>query len=229
MRPAPDAVEHDVMGWQLVPGAGFCEVGGELIFLDLARDKYLALRGGDRAAFERLRSGEPSDSDAMTRLVGTGLLARSDGRTQIEPTSVDVPSRDLSAMEVDGLGLGMALSAARALHWARGAMRPLRIAATLGMLRQSKSRLNLSESEESPADVAARYAACRWLNPTKPRCLVDALALDRILLSRGHRVAFVFGVGTAPFRAHCWLQTPTRVLTGTAAEARNFSPILVIA
>lgn len=42
------------MGWQLAPGTGFCEAGGELVFLDLTRDKYLALRGEDRAAFDRL-------------------------------------------------------------------------------------------------------------------------------------------------------------------------------
>src|SRR3546814_8754799 len=51
----------------LAPHTGFCETGGELVFLDLVRDKYLALRGEDRAAFERLRAGEPNDSDKIGR------------------------------------------------------------------------------------------------------------------------------------------------------------------
>lgn len=55
------------MGWTLAPGTGFCEVGNERVFLDLRRDKYIALKGEDRAAFDRLRVGEPNDSDAMNR------------------------------------------------------------------------------------------------------------------------------------------------------------------
>lgn len=65
------------MSWMLAPGIGYCEVGGELVFLDLARDRYFALRGDDRAAFERLRSGAFNDSDAMTGLVRTGLAIAS--------------------------------------------------------------------------------------------------------------------------------------------------------
>jgi hypothetical protein len=72
------------------------------------------------------------------------------------------------------------------------------------------------------------YAANRWIDAIPQRCLIDALALDHILLSRRLRSQLVFGVRLSPFRAHCWLQTSATVLTGTAAEARNFTPILVV-
>src|SRR3546814_7981162 len=52
--------------------------------------------------FERLRAGEPNDSDMMTRLVATGLLGRCDGPTSIEPASVEIPSRDLAAARYNG-------------------------------------------------------------------------------------------------------------------------------
>lgn len=214
------------MGWQLAPGTGFCEISGELVFLDLGRDKYLALRGEDRAAFERLRRREPNDSEAMTRLAGTGLIKRSDGPVSIEPAQIDVPPRDLSARE-DGFNLAMTLGAARALRWAKRAMRPERIAGTIEDLRAKKA-LAIRESVDGAENIAALYAACRWILPTVPRCLVDALALDRILLARGLRVSLVFGVRLAPFAAHCWLQSPSAVLTGTVAEARNYTPILVV-
>jgi len=217
-----------MMGWQLGPGVGFCEVAGDPVFLDLARDKYFALRGQDRAAFERLRRGEPNDSDAMTRLVATGLIARCDSATSLEPSQAAVPLGDLASHEDSRFGWPMALRAALALRWARRAMQPSEIAATVGKLAQAKRRLGVAGDEGAVVDIARRYAACRWLVPVRTRCLVDALALDHLLLKRRLATTLVFGVRLDPFAAHCWLQTPDTVLTGTSAEARNYTPILVV-
>lgn len=215
------------MNWMLAPGIGYCEAGGEFVFLDLARDRYFALRGDDRAAFERLRSGTFNDSDAMTGLVRTGLLARSQGRGSLDPTYVAIPSRDLSACD-DGFSMAGGIAAARSLYWARRAMRPNRIGATVAGLAEAKQRIARPKREDEIVAVAARYAASRWIVPISPRCLVDALALDRILLKRGLAATLVFGVRTNPFAAHSWLQSSDTVLTGTAAEARNFTPILIV-
>lgn len=216
------------MGWTLAPGTGFCETAGELVFLDLARDKYLALRGQDRAAFDRLRAGEPNDSDAMTRLQRTGLLQSTDKPTSIEPTVLDVPSQDLSALAEEGFRLDMAVSSLMALRWARAAMRPERIGRTIEDRRRRATSIQQGAASPLIEIHAARYAANRWINPVPQRCLVDALALDRILLAKGLVPTLVFGIRMAPFKAHCWLQTPSTILTGTAAEARNFTPILVV-
>lgn len=216
------------MGWQLAPGTGFCEVGGQLLFLDLARDRYFALQGGDRAAFERLLCGEPNDSSAMGRLVDTGFLSRCDGPSRLEATRVIVPTQDLAAKVEVRSTLRMGVVTAHALLWARRAMRPDRIAATIAALGLAKRRIGAPGAEGAVQDVAAAFAASRWLAPIAPRCLVDALALDRILLARRLPVSLIFGVHLNPFRAHCWLQTPETILTGTAAEARNFTPVLVV-
>ena len=102
------------------------------------------------------------------------------------------------------------------------------IAATIGKSAQAKQRLGVAGDEDKVVDVAHRYAACRWLIPVPTRCLIDALALDHILLSRRVAATLVFGVRLEPFAAHCWLQSPETVLTGTSAEARNYTPILVV-
>ncbi len=214
-------------GWQLATGTGFCEVGGEPVFLDLARDRYVSLRGADRAAFDRRRAGEPNDSEAITRLERTGLIMQSGTSTSIGPTEIEVPEDDLMATE-GRTGLRMVVSAALALRWARRAMRPEHISATVARLADRKRAIGIPGAEDAAASVAAAYAASRWLNPIPPRCLIDALALDRILLSRGIVASLVFGVRTSPFNAHCWLQTPETILTGSAAEARNFTPILAV-
>jgi hypothetical protein len=216
------------VGWQLAPGTGFCEVDGELVFLDLARDKYFSLRRADRAAFNRLRVGEPNDSDSMMRLVQTHLIARCETETRIEPTEIVVPTSDLSVIDEQRPLLGMIFAAARALRWARRAMAPELISTTVEHLAQSKRRIGVAGTEDAVVATAAAYAACRWLNPIPPRCLIDALALDRILLARGLVVRLVFGVRLSPFNAHCWLQTQETILTGSAAEARNFTPVYVV-
>lgn len=216
------------MGWQLAPGVGYCEARGELVFLDLARDKYLALRGQDRAAFDRLRAGEANGSDAITRLVATGLIARADGVSRLEPSRTLVPFHDLASRQDAAFSLPMAVRAAWALRWARRAMKPDAIGATIAAFERAKRRLDAALDQAAAIEIAQRYAACRWLVPLPTRCLVDALALDRILLSRGIVSTLVFGVRLDPFAAHCWLQTPETILTGTSAEARNYTPILVI-
>ena len=224
---SPEAPAIMATGWTLATGTGFCEVGGELVFLDLARDKYFSLRGADRAAFDRLRAGEPNDSEAMMRLERTGLIMPSRTSTSIGPTEIDVPEDDLMATE-GRTGLRMIATAACALRWARRAMRPEHISATVVRLSERKRAVGVPGAEAAAVSVAAAYAASRWLNPIPPRCLIDALALDHILLARGIVTSLVFGVRMSPFNAHCWLQTPETILTGSAAEARNFTPILVV-
>lgn len=215
------------MSWSLAPGVGYCETGGELVFLDLARDRYFALRGADRAAFERLRAQEPNSSDDMTRLVATGLIARAERAQSLDPAHVETPARDLAA-ESQSFSLAAGLSAVCALYWARRAMRPSHIAATVTRLAKAKMELGPNDDHEMTASIASHYAASRWIAPISPRCLVDALALDHILVRRKLATKLVFGVRIHPFAAHSWLQTPKIVLTGTAAEARNFTPILVV-
>lgn len=221
-------LRRSIMGWALAPGIGYCEAGGELVFLDLARDRYFALRGADRAAFERLREGEANDSEAMTALIGRGFLKYAAGGAALDPATIAVPGTDLSASN-EGFSLAAGLAATRALYWARRAMRPAHIAATIANMARTKQALGDTEKEEDIRAIASRYAASRWVAPISPRCLVDALALDHILLRCRLRAILVFGVRTNPFAAHSWLQTCSAVLTGTVAEARNFTPILVVA
>ncbi|MGL3821886.1 lasso peptide biosynthesis B2 protein [Sphingopyxis sp. R3-92] len=216
------------MGWTLAPGTGFCEVGRERVFLDLRRDKYIALEGENRSTFERLRAGAPNDSEAMTRLIATGLLSSCKGPHLLSPAAVHIPGRDLAATG-GGFSLPMALASVLALRRARRAMEPDRIARTIESCRARRAAIAAGPGDGAAEKLAASYSACRWVNPVPQRCLIDALALDHILLSRGLRSTLVFGVRLAPFRAHCWLQNSSFVLTGTAAEARSYTPILVVA
>lgn len=216
------------MGWKLAPGVGFCHAGGDLIFLDVRRDRYLQLRGEQRAAFERLCAREPNDSNAMEGLIDTGLFARSEVATAIAPLEVEIPKSDHTAAPIPRTRLASIAAAAWSLNWARKALRPGRLAATLDGLAATK-RARAGESDDiGLAALASTYGEARRWVPVSPRCLVDALALYRLSLRRGLAPTLIFGVRSNPFAAHCWLQSYSAVLTGTAEEAHNYRPVLAI-
>lgn len=216
------------MGWTLAPGVSFCRVGEKLIFLDLNRDRYVALGNGIRSAFDRLMSGEPNDSDSMTGLIATGLIDRCDCETKLEAVSANVPTSDLSALPMERPGFQMTIAAFRHLYWARGAMQSGRLAKTVSALKYSKLHRDVSDNEQGLVDLAAAYAMARLLVPLTPKCLIDSLALFRLLVAQNMSPNLIFGVRLTPFAAHCWLQSSTVVLTGSAEDARNFTPIMLI-
>lgn len=216
------------MGWTLAPGVGFCFAGDDLIFLDVARDRYLMLRGERRAACERLCAGEPNDSEAMTSLVETGLFARSDKTTTMAPLEVEVPTADLTAAPIPRTHLASIAGAARSLLWARKALLPGRLAASLDALTAAKQAAAGQSDDVSLAALASGYGEARRWVPIPPRCLVDSLALYRLSLRSGFAPSLILGVRSNPFAAHCWLQSRSAVLTGTAEEAHNYRPVLAI-
>lgn len=216
------------MGWTLAPGVGFCVAGSDLIFLDVTRDRYFMLRGERRAAFERLCAREPNDSEAMANLVETGLFARGDEATAIAPLDVEVPTADLTSAPVPRTRLASITGAARSLLWARKAVLPGRLAASLDTLTAAKRAATGQSDDIRLAALASDYGEARRWVPIPPRCLVDSLALYRLSLRRGFAPSLIFGVRSNPFAAHCWLQSRSAVLTGTAEEAHNYRPVLAI-
>ena len=59
-------------------------------------------------------------------------------------------------------------------------------------------------------------------------CLFDSLALFDLLIRRGVRVDWVYGVQAEPFEAHCWLQTGDLLVNDTLERTAPFMPILVV-
>ncbi len=216
------------MGWTLAPGVGFCFASDQLIFLDLRTDRYLALRGERRAAFERLRAREDNDSEAMTGLLATGFFVRTEGENRLDPVSVTMPATDLTAWRRSKIRLPMVAAAARDLYWARRALAPDRLAATLAGLQHQKRTKTSDPDPSALAELALGYASARALVPVPPRCLVDSLALFRLILRHDLAPSMIFGVRLAPFAAHCWLQSSEHVLTGSVDDAHNFTPILAL-
>jgi hypothetical protein len=57
-------------------------------------------------------------------------------------------------------------------------------------------------------------------------CLCNSLALLNFLATYGLFPAWVFGVRTGPFAAHCWLQAESHVLNDTLENICGYTPIM---
>lgn len=82
-----------------------------------------------------------------------------------------------------------------------------------------------------PADAAAIVERFhRWVPyaPVSGKCLLRAFMLRHLLQRAGHDPAWVFGVQTWPFAAHCWLQMDDVVLDDHPDRVASYTPILVV-
>ncbi len=204
------------------------EVEGDLVFLDLAADVYICLV--DVAGVVRLeagRSAHVSNDLVAGQLVATGLLSE-EGVLEDQVNLPD-PARALEPALRSGT-----MTARR--RWRA-------VAANLDAAR-AVERLDLvalvAEAARRPANDCANpateallneAAAFRRLAPWLPRggvCLMRSYQLLMHLRAGGHDAAWVFGVRTWPFEAHCWLQVGDTVLDDTLERVRGFTPIMVV-
>ena len=219
------------MGWQLVPGMSYCLVDGDMVFLDLLRDRYFQLQGEDRAAFESLTGESCPDSVETARLQAAGVICWQASPRPIAPVHWEAPQYDLECLDEwpsTCPTIPMMLQAARNLAWARHRAKPGRIGPTLHELRRVRTGIVEPCDRRELIRLAAALRMCRMFLPGAPRCLIDSLALLNLAVKRHHAPRLVFGVRVRPFAAHCWIQSDDIALTGAADEARNFTPILVI-
>jgi hypothetical protein len=87
-----------------------------------------------------------------------------------------------------------------------------------------------------PLEDAGRIAALTqgffrtraFVYSSREKCLYDSLVLLEFLAHFKLFPTLVIGVTTFPFRAHCWLQYGSLVLTDYVERTRVFTPILVV-
>lgn len=70
----------------------------------------------------------------------------------------------------------------------------------------------------------------RWAPyaPVTYKCLLRSFLLLRFLHRHGQDAAWVFGVTTWPFEAHCWLQVEDMVLDDELDRVVRYTPIMVL-
>ncbi len=202
------------------------EADGAAIFLDLKRDRYVALpRIKARAFAECARYGGALDPEVEARLVREGLLDLAAGKT-IAFTRAPSAAEELGPAHSVGVAdIGAALWA-RVRATARLKRQPLfEIITARGRWR---ARQKAREADWPRVEArAACFAAVRPLTGGHDACLREALALSWFLGADGADVDWIFGVSGAPFAAHCWMQLGRRVLNDSLDHVRAFTPIMV--
>lgn len=193
-------------------------LGGEVIFLDIAGDRYFRLADDRNAA---VLAGTAAGEIAVWHVPDS--LALPD--EWCEPTTGWSPDfhRSFSLPDV-----------ARALWMQRRIER--RIAAEgFGAVLHSTRRLLDQASRHTGPDpktvidrVWHAFDQARLLRTAANRCLPRSIACALVLARHGVRATVVIGVKRAPFGAHCWAQSGPVVLNDTWDEVQRFTPILVL-
>jgi len=227
------------MAYRLRQNLSFCLVGGHVVFLDIADDRYFRLSNNLEHAFiaHLAKNGECRASD-LGRLVDLDVLVESDSKIKdpIEATNVEIPCRST----LEQASSGTAVSIATQLHVlsivgrTKLALKTHTLEGVLVAITHDRKRRCDGSNHGVVMDDAQLHAAAALFNrarlnlPLKTCCLLDSLSLLRYLATRRLFARLVLGVTGEPFSAHCWVQAGGLVLNDTVGNARAHTPIRVV-
>jgi hypothetical protein len=225
------------MHYALPQHLSFCRVGKGLVFLDTCRDRYFRLSPQLERAFLSPLQGASDLVMARAALIERGILVASSVPTH--PSAPCLPAASRSAIESasrqDGIPMSMLLNVFSSVGLMRqqlGTRRLEDILRALAEYRQRKTsratNMTGGIEEVGLARIANQFLRARAYVPIQPRCLLDSLAMVRVLAQRGLRVNLVFGVTDDPFTAHAWVQAGDLVLSDTVGHATAHVPIRVV-
>ena len=91
------------------------------------------------------------------------------------------------------------------------------------------AQIDIAEEATRIATLSQDFFRLRpFVYSSRDKCLYDCLVLLEFLAYFDLFPTLVIGVATFPFRAHCWLQYGSLVLTDYVEHTRAYGPILVV-
>lgn len=192
-------------------------IDGELIFLDIAADRYFRLPDERNRSFraEIERSGrcswrQPPELPRPRHWVPPALTspAIAHGSFHLAETAraLWLQRRVERRMAVAGFGAGLA--------------------ATAQLLAAGRNRSRAEPAQA--ARVIRAFEQARVLRSAATRCLARSIALAVRLAACGAPARVVIGVKLAPFAAHCWAQCGDAVASDNCDEVQCYTPLLVL-
>jgi hypothetical protein len=207
------------------------KVGEDLVFLDVGQDAYVCLAGGASIIVRRSYGLDIGGDDLGPTLLEAGLITDRFGSS--DPTRhVPTPAGDLITSEEPPPRVRIgdyAAMAASILAMARR-YRGRSLSDMIGhAARRGEGPGRWVQVPSSPEVLERARIFDRLLPwaPAQEACLYRSFMLLLFLRDQGAEVAWVFGVRTWPFEAHCWVQAGGLVLNDAADHVRGFTPILV--
>jgi Transglutaminase-like superfamily len=225
---------------QLNPKAFACDAGGQIIFLDLGRDRYVSLDPEETEAFEAYltppRAPSPSLAERVRALSDQlreeGLdrrLAPADAWISAPPAAADFngfpPGRHLK------IGAGHVAHFLASAASARFQLACLPLERVVRNARRRQAALADAQAPD-PQAVHDLVEIHRLLQPlvftAHNHCLFDSLALHDFLSGYGVPARWVFGVKRHPFLAHCWVQFGDIICNDSLEHICLFHPIMEV-
>lgn len=227
-----------------------CETGNQVIFLDLRRDKYLAIGWAERQALSGQVGGWPTEGNGdacagtpqgssepvIRSLLKLGLLTTDSnlGKQAVHPVIESVNEALVDddferRISIRGTHLyKFMLACARA----RIALRLRSLEHAVDTVRRRKARaLQRDNSFDLPMnrELVAIFDRLRpFVFTAKDACLFDSLALIEFLAMYRSYPTWMIGVHTQPFSAHSWVQHNEFSFNGPVEFLRRFTPILAV-
>jgi hypothetical protein len=195
----------------------WCEIAGQLVFLDIAADRYFRLP-------------EPTNGEALAEIDRRGLARFRQPDSLCLPADWLAPVRTSPALGDSAFQLG---DVARALWTQR------RVEARLARRSFSSILYELRAATEARGSTTAArrsmksrmvhaFEHARLLRTAADRCLPRSIALATCLAVSGITARAVIGVRLGPFAAHSWVQAGDEVLNDSVEEVLRYQPILVV-
>lgn len=213
------------MRLSLVSGVHACAVGEDLVFLDVPGDRYHCLPAGHGVSLAPgIAALDVPDAALADELTTAGLVAP--GLPPRAARPIVPPRRDLPEVPC------AALRAADAWAIAEASFDLLRAYAGRPLADLLATAAEAPRPRRAPRGSleACALGFRRWapFAPTSAKCLLRAFMLLRVLRRAGHDAAWVFGVTTRPFSAHCWVQAGDQVLDDHWERLLRYQPILAV-
>lgn len=212
--------------FRLRDDVGFCRIGPDHVFLDLANDRYFCLDPRMNEVFALLVDGEVITNGAADALQRIGAIVPcSSGRPRActaLPASETHPVDDRAAVSaIIRALLGREL-------WARRIrQRPL-LANLRAITAKRDTRVSEAPDPSRARTVAAAYEAARLIKSETGQCLPRSLALMSDLIRLGLSPSLIFAVQLGPFQAHCWVELSGMLVAESHERVSGFTPLMVV-
>lgn len=230
--------------------AFMCEVGGYVVFLDLSKDRYLAvapesvrelsmflpaLRAVQREAVLDGRDSRDSGPQELAKdlekeglLVGDATVGKPFVPLEVQTPASSLRIGDWERHHADPKCL-LSLQLARASAKVMLSLFPLKtIAERVELRKRRRSAL----SSETNSDIERLRKVCSGLRPKHfsidDACLRNSLVMIEFLAQYDIFVDWIFGVRINPFAAHCWVQCGSVVVNDSVHNVEAFTPIMRI-
>jgi Transglutaminase-like superfamily len=237
---------HSQAKLRLAPHVRACRCDGQVILLDMKRNKYLGVGGRQLSALEGVVAGWPACNPREARpaeefdvgslaapLIKQGLLT-SGSQEAVLGLSTEQAASSLNADDGVRVATGFVRtyrflrSAAVVSLWLR--FRSLHaISKAVANIRAGVEPHDQLGGRDALREAVGAYLKLRPLVFTaQDRCLFDSLALVHFLAGESIPSTWVVGVKTNPFGAHSWAQSGDLVLNDQHEHVRRFQPIVAV-